>query len=137
MLSAPATAVAARVVFCLPFWGSGIVKLANFSAGTAEMEALDLAPPELFNALTILVQLGGSLLVILNVWAWLGAGALGVFTLLATVLAHQFWSLDGIERVRQLNTFLEHLAIVAGFVLVSILSTAGGRTRSSFRDHGG
>jgi hypothetical protein len=62
---------------------------------------------------------------ILNRRTWLGAGALGVFTALATVLAHQFWTLDGIERVRELNTFLEHEAIIAGLVLVAILGVAG------------
>jgi transmembrane protein len=124
-LRAPATAAAARIVLCLPFWWSGLTKLLNFSGGTAEMAALGLEPAWLFNALTIFVQLGGSLLVILNRWTWLGAGALGVFTALATVLAHQFWTLDGVERVREVNTFLEHLAIIAGFVLVAMIGVAG------------
>jgi transmembrane protein len=124
-LQAPATAATARIVLCLPFWWSGLTKLLDFSGGTAEMTALGLEPAWLFNALTIFVQLGGSLLVILNRWTWLGAGALGVFTALATVLAHQFWTLDGIERARELNTFLEHLAIIAGFVLVAMIGVAG------------
>jgi len=129
-LRAPATAAAARIVLCLPFWWSGLTKLLDFSGGTAEMTALGLEPAWLFNALTIFVQLGGSLLVILNRWTWLGAGALGVFTALATVLAHQFWTPDGIERARELNTFLEHLAIIAGFVLVAILGVVGARGRA-------
>jgi transmembrane protein len=124
-LRAPATAVAARIVLCLPFWWSGLTKLLDFSGGTAEMAAFGLEPAWLFNALTIFVQLGGSLLVILNRWTWLGAGALGVFTALATVLAHQFWTLDGVERVRELNTFLEHMAIIAGFVLVAMIGVIG------------
>jgi hypothetical protein len=59
-LLAPATATAARIVLCLPFWWSGMSKLLDFSGGTAEMAALGLEPAWLFNALTILVQLGGS-----------------------------------------------------------------------------
>jgi len=129
ILQAPATAAAARIVLCLPFWWSGLSKLLDFSGGTAETAALGLEPAWLFNALTILVQLGGSLLVILNLRTWLGAGALGVFTALATVMAHQFWTLDGIAGVRELNTFLEHLAIIAGFVLVAILGVVGARDR--------
>jgi transmembrane protein len=125
LLLAPATAVAARVVLCLPFWWSGLTKLLDFSGATAEMASFHLEPAWLFNALTIFVQLGGSLLVILNRWTWLGAGALGVFTALATVLAHQFWTLEGIERARELNTFLEHLAIIAGFVLVAMIGVVG------------
>lgn len=130
LLRAPATAVAARIVLCLPFWWSGLTKLLHFSSGTAEMAAFGLEPAWLFNALTIFVQLGGSLLVILNRWTWVGAGALGVFTALATVLAHQFWTLDGVERVHELNTFLEHLAIIAGFVLVAIIGVVGLRDSS-------
>ena len=130
-LRAPVTAAATRVVLCLPFWWSGLNKLFDFSSGTAEMAALGLEPAGLFNALTILVQLGGSLLVILNLWTWLGAGALGVFTALATVLAHQFWTLDGLERARELNTFLEHLAIIAGFVLVAMIGVVGLRDRAT------
>ena len=129
-LRAPATAAATRVVLCLPFWWSGLTKLLDFSGGTAEMAALGLEPAWLFSALTIFVQLGGSLLVILNRWTWLGAGALGVFTALATVLAHQFWTLDGVEHARELNTFLEHLAIIAGFVLVAMIGVVGLRDRS-------
>ena len=125
LLRAPATAAAARIVLCLPFWWSGLTKLLDFSGGTAEMAAFGLEPAWLFNALTIFVQLGGSLLVILNRRTWLGAGALGVFTALATVLAHQFWTLQGVERFHELNTFLEHMAIIAGFVLVAILNVVG------------
>ena len=125
ILRAPATAAAARIVLCLPFWWSGLSKLLDFSGGTAEMAAFGLAPAWLFNALTIFVQLGGSLLVILNRWTWLGAGALGVFTGLACLLAHQFWTLDGVERFRELNNFLEHLSIIAGFVLVAMIGVAG------------
>jgi transmembrane protein len=131
-LRAPVTGVATRVVLCLPFWWSGLSKLIDFAGGTSEMAALGLEPAWLFNALTILVQLGGSLLVILNRWTWLGAGALGVFTALVTVLAHQFWTLDGLERVREFNTFLEHFAIVAGFVLVAMIGVIGLRDMCNF-----
>ena len=62
-LRAPTTAAAARIVLCLPFWWSGLTKLLDFSGGTAEMAALGIEPAWLFSALTIFVQLGGSLLV--------------------------------------------------------------------------
>lgn len=129
LLLEPRFALATRIVLCLPFWWSGLNKLVDFSSGAAEMAGIGLTPGWLFNGLTVLVQLGGSLLVILNRWTWLGAGALGVFTALATLLAHQFWTLEGAPRVHELNTFLEHLSIIAGFVLVARLSAtpAGAR----------
>jgi hypothetical protein len=48
--------------------------------------------------------------------AW--AGALVMFTALAIMPARQFWALDRLERGRELNAFLEHLALIAAFVLV-------------------
>jgi len=130
ILGSPLIAGAARVVLCLPFWWSGLTKLFYFSGGTAEMADLGLPMPGVFNALTIVVQLGGSVLVIANIQTWLGAGALGVFTAMATLLAHQFWRVQGLDRARQLDTFLEHLAIIAGFVLAAILSHRAARYRT-------
>jgi transmembrane protein len=54
-LRAPASAAAARIVLCLPFWWSGLTKLLDFSGGTAEMAGLGLEPAWFFNALTIFV----------------------------------------------------------------------------------
>jgi len=69
-------------------------------------------------------QLGGSLLLI---WggrlAWLGAGALGVFTVLATLIAHAWWTKAGIERFRDFNTFWEHVGLVGGFMLAAVLAS--------------
>ena len=77
----------------------------------------------LFAVLVILVQFGGSLLVI---WggrlAWLGAGALGVFTVLATLAAHAWWTKSGIERFRDFNTFWEHMGLVGGLMLAAVLA---------------
>jgi uncharacterized membrane protein YphA (DoxX/SURF4 family) len=70
----------------------------------------------------LIVQLGGSLLVIVNRWAWLGAGALGVFTLIVTILVHAFWNLDGPARFAEMNTFLEHMALIAGFVFAAMMA---------------
>jgi hypothetical protein len=42
----------------------------------------------------------------------------------------EFRTLDGIERIREFNIFLEHLGIIAGFVLVAILGVVGARGRA-------
>ncbi|HMA52110.1 MAG TPA: DoxX family protein, partial [Magnetospirillaceae bacterium] len=67
-------------------------------------------------------ELVGSALVILNRKTWLGAGALGIFTVLTTFLAHRFWEFQGAERMREFNSFLEHATIAAAFILVTVLS---------------
>jgi hypothetical protein len=48
----------------------------------------------------------------------LGAIALALFTIAATVVAYPFWTLKGIERGRSIETFLEHVGLAAAFLLV-------------------
>jgi transmembrane protein len=105
-----------------PFFLSGIFKLMDFAGTTEEVAALSgLEPAWVFAVLTIAVQIGGSLLVAFgNRWGTLaGAFALGGFTVVATLLAHSWWTKEGIERVRDFNVFFEHVAIVGGFVLAA------------------
>jgi uncharacterized membrane protein YphA (DoxX/SURF4 family) len=125
ILEPPATALVARVILTLPYWWSGISKLTHWSAAITEAEGMGSAMPTAVVTATIAVQLVGSLLVIANRYVWLGAGALAVFTVLATIVADSFWRVDGAERIAQQNIFFEHMALVAAFVLVSILGARG------------
>ena len=105
-----------------PFLVSGIFKLLDFAGTTHEVAALSgLAPAWAFAVLTIAVQIGGSLLVAFgNRWGTLaGALALGGFTIVPTLLAHSWWTKEGVDRVRDFNVFFEHVAIVGGFVLAA------------------
>lgn len=129
LLTHPMTLLFARVMLALPFLVAGLFKLTNFSAAETEMASIGAQPAAAFAILTILVELGGSALLILNRWTWLAAGALGVFTVLATFLAHRFWEFSGQAQVDQLNTFLEHAAISAGFILVAAVSFLTARER--------
>ena len=62
----------------------------------------------------------GSLLVISGRFVWLGAGALGVLTIVAMLVANDFWTMAGRERFMELNAFFEHLGLIAGLVVVSM-----------------
>jgi len=122
ILSTPIIGYITRVGITLPYWWSGVDKLLHHSAALAEMQGLGLPQSTFLLALILLVQLGGSLAIIFNRYAWLGAGALGVFTAVATYFAHAFWKLEGAARFAEMNVFMEHIALVAGFVLVALYS---------------
>ncbi|HWV42848.1 DoxX family protein [Pseudorhodoplanes sp.] len=115
-------AVLARIILTFAFWGSGLAKLIDFKGGVAEMAMFNLPHPELINILTIIVQLGGSLLIIINRWTWLGAGALAIFTLLTIPLVHHFWSLPEPRATQAFHTATEHITVIGALMLVSILS---------------
>jgi uncharacterized membrane protein YphA (DoxX/SURF4 family) len=112
----------ARIALTSAFFIGGIQKLVDFPAAVAEQAHFGLQPAWLWAAAAIIVELAGSLLVIFGRWVWLGAGALGVLTAVAMLTANNFWALAGHERFMALNAFLEHLGLIAGFVLVSVMS---------------
>lgn len=123
LLRSPTVLFAARVLLTLPFWWSGLSKLTNLDAALGEAAHFGLQPAWLTVAATILVQLGGSALVITGRMSWLGAGALGVFTAIATLIAHPFWTVaDPMARFHETNTFLEHVGLVGAFILAAILA---------------
>lgn len=111
-----------RIGLCVAFVYSGISKLFDFKSAVAEQTHFGMPFPALFAVATIAVQLGGSALVLLGrgLPAALGAVLLAGFTLLATFIGHPFWRETGTERVFDLNSFLEHFGIVAGFLLMAL-----------------
>lgn len=69
--------------------------------------------------LTIIGEIGASLLVIGDIKRWWGALYLGVFTLAATCVANRFWELSGPPRRMLENGFFEHLGLAGAFFLVA------------------
>ncbi|WP_369058254.1 DoxX family protein [Caulobacter sp. 73W] len=123
ILRSPAASLAGRILLTLPFWWSGLTKLANLDAAFGEAAHFGLQPAWLTVAATILVQVGGSALIIAGRLSWLGAGALGVFTAIATLIAHPFWTVaDPMARFHETNTFLEHVGLIGAFVLAAVLA---------------
>jgi transmembrane protein len=111
------------VLLTFIFWGSGISKLIDFTTAKGEMAHFGLNPPAVFAIATIVVQLGGAILVIIGGrFAWLGAGALAVFTLLTIPIAHRFWEMTGEAAFLEKMFVFEHLTVVGGLILVSILA---------------
>jgi uncharacterized membrane protein YphA (DoxX/SURF4 family) len=121
ILDAPVTAVLLRIAMASPFAISGIGKLLDWQGAVAEASALVPSAPALVAMGTIVTQLLGSALLFSRRLCWLGAGMLAVFTAIATLIAHAFWQAEGAERVHQMATFFEHVAILGGFAGVAVL----------------
>jgi uncharacterized membrane protein YphA (DoxX/SURF4 family) len=110
----------ARLVLCSAYLLGGVSKALDFQAATAEQAHFGLELGWLWAAVAIVVELVGSVLVISGRLVWLGAGALGVLTAVATLTANAFWRVQGPERAMVANSFFEHLGLIAGFVLVAL-----------------
>lgn len=123
ILDAPGVAVIARILLTSPFWISGLLKLLDFPSALAEAAHFGLQPAPLVAVFVILLQIAGSVAVILNRWTWIGAGALGVFTALANVVGHAFWTIpDPLTRFHEMNAFLANIGLIGGLVLAAVLA---------------
>ena len=111
----------ARICLTAIFLYSGIDKSLNWSDGLDEVKALGLPWPKLFLLLTIAVQLGAGLMVLLGIFPRLGALLLFGFTAVATLAAHRFWTERGAALKSMLTVCLEHLAIMGGFALIMVV----------------
>src|ERR1700758_2650178 len=122
ILSWPWLLPISRIALVSAFLIGGIQKLIDFPAAVAEQAHFGLQPAWMWAAAAIVVELGGSALVIFGRWVWLGAGGLGVLTAVSMLTANSFWAKTGHDRFLTVNTFLEHLGLIAGLLLVSVLS---------------
>jgi uncharacterized membrane protein YphA (DoxX/SURF4 family) len=122
ILSWPWLLPVVRITLTSAFLIGGIQKLVDFPGAVAEQAHFGLQPAWFWATAAIIVELAGSVLIIIGRWVWLGAGGLGVLTAVAMFIANNFWTMTGHDRFMALNSFFEHLGLIAGFVLVAFLS---------------
>jgi uncharacterized membrane protein YphA (DoxX/SURF4 family) len=119
ILSWPLLWPLARLAVVSAYLIGGAAKLSDFAGAVAEQQQFGLHPGWLWASVAIIVELGGSALVVAGRRVWLGAGALGVLTAVAMLTANNFWALAGHDRFMALNAFFEHLGLIAGLVVVA------------------
>jgi uncharacterized membrane protein YphA (DoxX/SURF4 family) len=122
VLSWPGLVPLARVALVSAFLIGGIQKLVDFTGATGEQAHFGLQPAWLWAATAVIVEIGGSVLVIFARWVWLGAGGLGVLTAVAMLTANNFWALTAHERFMAVNSFFEHLGLIAGLILTCVMT---------------
>lgn len=112
-----------RIGLCVVFVYSGITKTIDFRGAIAEQKQFGMPLPAVFALITIGVQLGcPALMFFFRGWpAALGSLVLAGFTLMATFLGHAFWREKGKDHFVDLNSFLEHFGMIAGFVLMAMI----------------
>ena len=125
-LGAPWIKWVCLLLLCSAYLQGGINKLTDFGSAVGEMQHFGLSPAAPLAALVIGLELGASLLILTGFYRWLGAGFLGIFTLMATFVANRFWEMAGMERFVAANSFFEHLGLTGAFLLVAWLDLQKG-----------
>jgi len=101
------------------FLVSAIQKSLNFSGALDEFAKARLPFLRLTTVTTILLHLIASICLIVGWYVNEMAAALAVFTLLATIRVHNFWTMVGQERLERGRVALANLAVVGGLLLLA------------------
>lgn len=109
----------ALLALCAAYLQGGLAKAFDFAGAVAETQHFGLPFAVPLSALTIVVELGASLLILSGIYRWAGALVLAGFTLFATFVANRFWEMVPPERFMAANSFFEHIGLIGGFILVA------------------
>ncbi len=107
-----------RLMLAAIFIWSGINKITGFEGLIGAIASKGLPVPQVFAALTIIVEIGGALMLVFGWKARWGAFALAAFTALVTVLFHNFWAVPPAEKMMQEIQFMKNVAIIGGLLFV-------------------
>ncbi|GMR20077.1 MAG: DoxX family protein [Gammaproteobacteria bacterium] len=111
--------LAGRILLALIFVMAGWNKIGGFEQTAGYMASKGLPMANILLTLTIIIELGAGLMVLLGMYARWGAAALFGFTLLATLIFHNFWAIaDAQQAYIQSLMFMKNLAIMGGLLYV-------------------
>ena len=111
-------ALIARILLAVMFIISGFGKITGFDGTAGYIASKGLPMPQVVAALTILVELGGGILLAIGYKARWAALALGVFTVLAAVIFHNFWAVEAAQKMGQQINFMKNITIAGGMLMV-------------------
>ncbi len=108
------------LMLCAAYLQGSITKLLDFEGAVSELQHFGLYPAGPLAVTLILFEIGASVMVISGCFRWIGAGALSLFTLLASFIALRFWELpSGMVQTMAMNAFFEHVGLAGAFLLVA------------------
>lgn len=102
-----------RVLLSLIFIIAGWNKITGFEGTLGYMSSKGLPFTEILLILTIIIELGGGLLILVGWQARWAALAIFLFLVPVTIIFHPFWA-----DPEQFNTFFKNLAIMGGMAYI-------------------
>jgi putative oxidoreductase len=109
-----------RILLAAIFIWAGLGKIAGFAGTVGYIQSVGLPAAQLLAVLTIVVELGAGLLLVLGWKARWAAAALFVFSFLAGVFFHAFWASAPEQAYMQQVQFMKNLAIMGGMLYVVV-----------------
>jgi putative oxidoreductase len=102
-------------LFILSGWG----KLNGFSGAAGYIGSKGLPMPQVLAAMTVALELGGGILLLIGLKARWVALAFVVFLIVITPIFHNFWDVPAAQAQMQQINFMKNVAIMGGMFMVA------------------
>lgn len=109
-----------RLMIAFIFLFAGIGKVTGFEGTVGYIASKGLPLPELGAIGAIIVEVGGSIMLIVGWNARVAAAALLVFSGMAALFFHNFWALPADQAQGQMIHFMKNLAMMGGLLYVVV-----------------
>lgn len=108
-----------RVLMAALFLPAGVSKIAGFAGTVGYIASKGVPLPEAAAIIAIIVEVGGGLALILGVKTRWAALALALFTLIATFMFHNYWTLPADQQMVQQLMFMKNIAVIGGLLTLA------------------
>jgi len=113
-----------RILLALLFLPAGLAKLSGFEGTVSYIASAGLPVPAVAAAAALALEILGSLGLIVGFQTRIVAAVLAVFTLVASIFFHAFWSAAPDQAFVQQLLFFKNIGVIGG-LLVLVSSGAG------------
>ena len=112
-------ALLARLLMAALFLPAGISKIGGFAGTAGYIGSVGLPLPEVGAALAIVIEVVAPILLIIGLFTRPAALVLAVFTLVATVFFHAYWSVPADQQFMQSLLFWKNIGVVGGLLAIA------------------
>lgn len=114
-----------RILLAALFLPAGISKLTGFSGTVGYIASVGLPLPALAAAVAVLVEIAGSVALLAGFGTRVASLVLAVFTLVASVCFHAYWSAPAEQAFVVQLLFFKNIAVVGGLLVLAAQGAAG------------
>lgn len=115
---ADAAALVGRILLAFLFLKSGWGKIGGFEQTAAMMASKGIPMAQVALAITILIELGAGLMLVVGYKARWAALAIALWLIPVTFMFHGYWNVPADQVMNQTNHFFKNAAIFGGMLMV-------------------
>jgi len=115
---ADAAALVGRILLAVLFLKSGWGKIGGFEQTAAMMASKGVPLPNIALIITILLELGGGILLVIGYKARWAALGLALWLIPVTLTFHNFWAVPADQVMAQSTNFYKNVSILGGMLMV-------------------